>query len=185
MISLLRKYISRLKNYKQNSYIESLKKKGLFLGKKVYLNDGFFIDPAHCHLISIADNVTFGPSVTILAHDASTKKFSTGTRVALVKIEQGVFVGARAIILPGVTIGENAIIGAGSVVTKNIPANEIWGGNPAKKICTIEEAQQKFNSVDYPQFSESIFRQSALTYATRTEMIQKLEQSGFGFMVDD
>ena len=45
-----------------------------------------------------------------------------------------VFIGAHSIILKGVTIGENSIVAAGSVVTKSIPANPIWGGNPAKKI---------------------------------------------------
>lgn len=52
-------------------------------------------------------------------------------------IEDNVFIGARCIILKGVTIGENSIVGAGSVVTKSIPANEIWAGNPAKFIRKI------------------------------------------------
>ncbi|WP_103192495.1 acyltransferase [Formosa algae] len=47
--------------------------------------------------------------------------------------------GASSIILKGVTIGENSIIGAGSVVTKSVPCNEIWGGNPAKFIRKIDE----------------------------------------------
>ncbi len=54
-----------------------------------------------------------------------------------VRIDNGVFIGAHCIILKGVTIGENSIIGAGSVVTKSIPANQIWGGNPAKFIRNI------------------------------------------------
>ena len=51
-----------------------------------------------------------------------------------VVIEDNAFIGARCIILKGVTIGKNAIVGAGSVVTKSIPANEIWAGNPARPI---------------------------------------------------
>ena len=51
-----------------------------------------------------------------------------------VVIEDGVWTGANVIILKGVTIGQRAIIGAGSVVTKNVPAGEIWAGNPARKI---------------------------------------------------
>lgn len=56
---------------------------------------------------------------------------------APVIIEDNAFIGARSIILKGVTIGANSIIGAGSVVTKSIPANEIWAGNPAKFIRKI------------------------------------------------
>ena len=54
-------------------------------------------------------------------------------------IRRGVSIGAGAVILGGVTIGENALIGAGSVVTKNIPANELWLGNPAKFIRKIKK----------------------------------------------
>ena len=56
---------------------------------------------------------------------------------APVTIKHDAFIGARCIILKGVTIGENSIVGAGSVVTKSIPDNEIWAGNPAKFIRKI------------------------------------------------
>jgi len=49
-------------------------------------------------------------------------------------LKQGCNVGANSVILPGITIGENATIGANSLVNKNIPSNEIWAGSPAQKI---------------------------------------------------
>lgn len=56
---------------------------------------------------------------------------------AKVEINDNVFIGAHSVILKGVTIGENSIIAAGSIVSKSIPSNEIWGGNPAKFIRKI------------------------------------------------
>lgn len=61
------------------------------------------------------------------------------TKHAKVLIEDGVFIGAHTTILKGVTIGENSILGACSVVTKSIPRNEIWGGNPAKFIRKLDQ----------------------------------------------
>ncbi|MEI3417887.1 MAG: DapH/DapD/GlmU-related protein [Blautia sp.] len=61
-----------------------------------------------------------------------------GGAVNPVVIKNGVFIGANSIILKGVTIGEKAIIGAGSVVTRSIPDGEIWAGNPARFIRKIK-----------------------------------------------
>ncbi|MBD8490085.1 hypothetical protein IFO69_15110 [Echinicola sp. CAU 1574] len=55
-----------------------------------------------------------------------------------INIEDGVWIGGHCIILKGVTIGERSVIGAGSVVSKNIPKNEVWAGNPAKFIKKID-----------------------------------------------
>lgn len=69
---------------------------------------------------------------------AEDRKNNTGNILsAPIKIEKDVFIGARSIILKGVTIGEGSVVGAGSVVTKDIPAGEIWAGNPAKFIKKI------------------------------------------------
>ncbi len=58
-------------------------------------------------------------------------------------IKDNVFIGLNSIILPGVTIGTNVVIGAGSIVTRSIPDNTIVAGNPARKICTINEFEIK------------------------------------------
>lgn len=64
-----------------------------------------------------------------------------------IKIGDNVFIGIKTIILPRVTVGDNVIIAAGSVVTKNIPANSVWGGVPARRICSIEEYVAKHNAL--------------------------------------
>ncbi|XZL94913.1 acyltransferase [Clostridium perfringens] len=114
--------------------LNKLKKEGLKVGKNFHAMEGVIIDPGHCWLITIGDNVTLAPRVHILAHDASTKKFIGYTRIAKVNIGDNVFIGANTVVLPGVNIGNNCIVGAGSVVTKNLDDNSIYAGNPAKKL---------------------------------------------------
>lgn len=88
--------------------------------------------------IEIGDNVLMGPEVMIFTtnHRIGKDKLinEQGYIIKNVKIKNDVWIGARAIILPGVTIGEGAIIAAGSVVTKNVDEYSIVGGNPAKFI---------------------------------------------------
>ncbi|MDA9774802.1 acyltransferase [Algibacter sp.] len=91
--------------------------------------------------ISIEDYVMIGGGVQIWDTDFHPINFEdriindiSKIRTNPVLLKKGAFVGANSIILKGVTIGENSVIAAGSVVSKNIPCNEIWGGNPARLI---------------------------------------------------
>lgn len=130
------------------------------LGYQSYISF-WCLDQGHIHIgegsgisnatLCSANNITIGKNVLI---GGGTKIFDTDfhslvyekridivndddRRSAPVVIADGAFVGAGTIILKGVTIGEKSIIAAGAVVTKNIPAGEIWGGNPAKFIRKI------------------------------------------------
>jgi acetyltransferase-like isoleucine patch superfamily enzyme len=91
----------------------------------VYLWDG----------ITIEDNVQIGPNVTFTNDKYPRAKQAFDLQRTLIK--RNASIGAAAVILGGVTIGENALIGAGSVVTKNVPADELWVGNPAKFVRRI------------------------------------------------
>ena len=117
----------------------TLVKRGMRVGNNFNRQQGSYIDPTHCFLIEIGNNVTFSIRVTVLAHDASTKKSTGYTKIGKVIIGDNVFVGANATILPNVKIGDNSIIGANSVVTKDISANCVAAGNPVKIICSLEE----------------------------------------------
>ena len=100
-----------------------------------------------CHKhIKIGNNVMLGGGVCIydtdfhsldpdLRQDGETDKSHKVMKEVL--IEDSVFIGAHSIVLKGVTIGKNSIVGAGSVVTKSIPPNQIWAGNPAKFIKNV------------------------------------------------
>lgn len=80
--------------------------------------------------ITIEDNAFIGPNVTF-TNDLFPRSKNPDWEMKRTVVKYGASIGANSTILPGVIIGENALIGAGSVVTKDIPANEIWVGNPA------------------------------------------------------
>lgn len=111
--------------------------KFISLGKNVFINHACsFLDMGG---IVIEDDVLIGPKVNIITENHPS---NPGDRKALitksVTIKRNVWIGAGATILPGVTIGENSIVAAGAVVSKDVPANTIVGGIPAKFIKSIE-----------------------------------------------
>ena len=101
------------------------------------------IDTLLPQFVTIGDNFISAPGSIILAHDASLFLFSKEYRCEETIIGNNVFLGANAVVLPGVTIGDGAIIGAGSVVTKNVSPDSVYAGNPAKFICTVEQYREK------------------------------------------
>jgi acyl-[acyl carrier protein]--UDP-N-acetylglucosamine O-acyltransferase len=90
-------------------------------------------------LVKIGEGFISAPGSIILAHDASTIIHCGKTRVEKTIIGKHVFLGANAVILPGVEVGDNAIIGAGAVVTKNVPPDSIVVGNPARVVSTVKD----------------------------------------------
>ena len=122
---------------------EKLIKMGMKVGKNFKRLNGVILDPGHCWLIDIGDNVTMAPRVHILCHDASTKTFLGYTKIGRVTIGSNVFIGADTVVLPGVTIGDNVIVGANSTVTHDVPDNIVVAGSPAKIICSLEQYLEK------------------------------------------
>ena len=104
--------------------LEQLKKRGLIVGEHFAVQEGVIIDPDHCWLIEIGNNVTLAPRVHILAHDASMKRDLGVAKIGKVTIGNNVFIGAGTIVLPNVRIADNTIIGAGGGSNK-IPRE--WG----------------------------------------------------------
>lgn len=116
---------------------EELKSYGIKMGKNCHVLTSK-IDVHHGFLISMGDNVTISDA-RLLTHDGSTKKFLGYSRGGRIKIGSNVFIGAGAIILPGIEIGDNVIVGAGAVVTKDIPNDSLVVGNPARVIKTVTD----------------------------------------------
>jgi acetyltransferase-like isoleucine patch superfamily enzyme len=110
----------------------------------ISIGDNVGISNSTLHImnsLTIEDNVLIGGSCKIWdtdfhSIDYKERNYNGDNEIIskAIHIKKNAFIGASSIILKGVTIGENSIVGAGSVVTKSIPDNEIWGGNPAKKI---------------------------------------------------
>jgi maltose O-acetyltransferase len=165
-------------------YIENLMRAGLRIGVDCHILSGVILDSCHCWLITIGDEVTIAPRARIMAHDASTKRHLGYTKIGKVTIGKRVFVGAEALILPGVTIGENSIIGAGSVVTKDIPPNAVAAGNPAKVICTLDDYLAKHKELMslHPCFGIEYTNQGNVTSAMKEEMKRKMNK-GVGYVV--
>lgn len=122
---------------------ERLILRGMAVGKNFKRLNGVILDPDHCWLIDIGDNVTLAPRVHILCHDASTKMFLNYTKIGRVNIGNNVFIGAETVVLPGVSIGNNVIIGANSTVTHNIPSNSVAVGSPARVVGSLTSYLEK------------------------------------------
>lgn len=111
--------------------------KGVTIGKKCKISSHTFI----CEGVDIEDHVFVGHGVmftnTVMPRSVNeTGDLQTEADWQLVRtrIEQGASIGSGSVILCGITIGRNALIGAGAVVTKNVPAGEVWVGNPARPL---------------------------------------------------
>lgn len=108
--------------------------KNVLIGAYSNLRTGGFPAP-----LTIGDDTKIAQLVTITCqgHNYESRWIhivEQGTVATPIVIGKDVWIGANAVILPGRNIGDGAVVGAGSVVTKNIPAYEVWAGNPAKKI---------------------------------------------------
>jgi acetyltransferase-like isoleucine patch superfamily enzyme len=108
----------------------------LVLGKRVFINTGATIVANHS--IVVGDDCLIGDLVAIFDSDHHRMEPSRPTRMAPVRLGANVWVGRSATILPGVTIGDHAVIAAGSVVTGDVPAKTIVGGVPARPIRTLD-----------------------------------------------
>ena len=150
-----------------------VRKKGMTIGEGTFFFDptGSTIDVQYPWLIHIGCNCKFSGKFTIMTHDFSWSviKASTGELLGCsgpVTIGNNVFIGYGCTLLKGTNIGDNSIIGAGSVVSGKIPNNEVWGGNPAHFICHLENYYLKRQS---RQILEAY--QLFVSYYTKTNCI--------------
>lgn len=115
----------------------------IFIGDNFYANHNFVI--LDCAEVNIGNNVYFGPNCSLFTacHPIDAEERNSGLEYAKpIKIGNDVWIGGNVCILPGVTIGDNVVIGAGSVVTSDIPSGVVAAGNPCKELRKITEADK-------------------------------------------
>lgn len=120
--------------------------KNAFIGKRCKISSHTFV----CEGVTIEDNVFIGHGV-MFTNDSYPRATANGAlqteadwKVERTTVKKGASIGSGSTILPNLTIGENAIVGAGSVVTKDVPANTIVAGNPARFLRFVEAVAGKF-----------------------------------------
>lgn len=116
-------------------------------------------------LVTIGDRVRTSSGIKFVTHDGGTWVFRNQLRYknvikyGAIEVKDNCFIGANVIVMPGVTIGPNAVVGAGSVVTKDVPEGMVYAGNPAKPICTVEEYAEKCLR-ELPKYDEKAYKEN-------------------------
>ena len=150
-------------NIYKKSYIENCKSRGMKVGKNVIFVESpdFGSEP---YLIEIGDRTKITANCTFITHDGamytirSMEKYADARNFGRIKIGKNCFVGNNCTFLPGSQMGDNCILGAGSLLNSSMPENSVYAGVPAKFICTIEEYGDRAleNNVMYPRELEKV-----------------------------
>ncbi|GFO56895.1 hypothetical protein GMSM_39020 [Geomonas sp. Red276] len=127
------------------------RKRGVQVGENVWISQYVYIDEIHPESIVIEDDVTIGLRCTIFAHFYLGDRYSDDD-VGKVVIGKGAFIGPNCTILNGVTIGEGAVVVAGSVVTRNVPPGVLYGPPPPLPLAKITRPLTCEGQVQYDKF---------------------------------
>ena len=181
-IKWLKKILGLAENPRE-AELKYLKDQGLQIGENLRNHSDYAFDSLFPWLISVGDNVCISSNVKILAHDTSTEYVNGYTKIGVVEIGNNVYIGYNVTILCNVRIGSDVIIGAGSVVTSDIPSGSVFAGNPARYICDIDTFRKKHNAnlEDHLIFDGPCSRWHQLGKVEKNKMKNELMDS-FGYM---
>lgn len=152
--------------------------KNVFIGRRVRFDK--ILNGA---LITIGDGAYITAGVTILCHDASSTSRLGFFHVAPVVIGKNAFIGVNSIIMPGVRIGDDSIVGAGSVVTKDVPGGTVVAGNPAKEILKVEDVDDRRSDGADLKYTVPYSRCRRKILDKETEELIKKAYDDWGFII--
>ena len=140
-----------------------MRKMGCKVGKGCFIGDHVRIDQGHADMITLEDGVSIAGGTRLLCHHRDFEDYFVGSdynklpyTIKPIVLKKGCLIGMESFVLPGVTVGEGAIVGAGSLVTKDIPAWTVATGRPAKVVRkipqrpaqdSVENAESSFSEV--------------------------------------
>ncbi|MGZ5915432.1 MAG: acyltransferase [Hyphomicrobium sp.] len=132
---------------------ERLLASGARVGRGAFIGSGCVFDYDFGFLLDIGAGAVISSECVVELHDSCLPNaLGEGpVRVGRVRIEERAYIGVRSIILPGVTVRRGAIVGAGSLVNREIPAGEVWAGVPVRRIGTVAELAQRRAAASPPE----------------------------------
>ncbi|MBP5441380.1 MAG: acyltransferase [Fibrobacter sp.] len=149
MIKIIKKIVQIYKGLLWSKEKQA-RKSGVTIGKNCFIRSHFW--SAEPYLITVGNNCAITPGVKFFTHGgarAARAKYPKFDFFGKINIGNYVYIGTGAMIMAGVSVGDNVLIAAGSVVTKSIPSNVVVGGNPAKILCPLDvfvERNMKYNT---------------------------------------
>lgn len=154
------------------SYAKQAKAAGVTIGESNFIASHFW--NSEPYLITIGSNCQITRGVKFYTHGgagAARKSYPHFDVFGRVTIGDYVYIGNYSLIMPGVTIGDNVLVAAGSIVTKSVPSNTVVAGNPAKYICSIDEYIEKNKRYNT--------NTKGLTKEKKKEVLLSLDESKF------
>lgn len=129
-----------------------MRRMGCHVGKGCFIGDNVRIDTGHADLITLEDGVSIAGGSRLLCHQRDFSDYCVGDdymklgyTLKPIVLKKGCLIGMESFVMPGVTVGEGAIVGAGSMVTKDVPAWTVAIGRPAKVVRQIPNREEKLS----------------------------------------
>lgn len=183
MLRILPSLMRQIRSYRHKRMVRILIKQGLTIGYNTTIMEGVYFDPPHSFLISIGNNCSINRHVRFMAHDATSMRYLGFSKLGKIHVLDNCVIGERAIILPGVTIGPNSIVAAGSFVNKHVPPGKMVAGSPARVYANTDDylAQKALQQKARKTFLYDTFY-SSLTPSFKAEVQQLLEKDPILFV---